>query len=62
MTLKLALTMVFLVLTGPPTAHALAKAAYLHGLEPERPQPPEPSPATGAGGGEAAPAEGEGQR
>ena len=33
-TVKLALVVVFLVLTGPAAAHALAKAAYLHGLDP----------------------------
>ncbi len=33
--LKLALVLAFMVLTGPTAAHALAKAAYLHGLEPE---------------------------
>lgn len=36
-TVKLALILVFLVLTGPATAHALAKAAYLHGLSPHPP-------------------------
>lgn len=36
-TIKLALILVFLVLTGPATAHALAKAAYLHGLDPRPP-------------------------
>ncbi len=37
-TIKLALILVFLVLTGPATAHALAKAAYLHGLDPHPPK------------------------
>ena len=36
-TLKLALILVFLVLTGPAAAHALAKAAYLHGVKPALP-------------------------
>ena len=40
-TVKLALILVFLVLTGPAAAHALAKAAYLHGLRPELPTEPE---------------------
>lgn len=34
---KLVLILVFLVLTGPPAEHALAKAAYLHGIEPDLP-------------------------
>lgn len=38
-TVKLALIVVFLVLTGPAAAHALAKAAYLHGLDPHPPKP-----------------------
>lgn len=36
-TVKLALIILFLVLTGPAAAHALAKAAYLHGLDPHPP-------------------------
>ena len=36
--LKLALILVFLVLTGPPSAHALAKSAYLHGVKPDLPE------------------------
>ena len=32
--IKLILVLVFLVLTGPAAAHALAKAAYLHGVTP----------------------------
>jgi multicomponent Na+:H+ antiporter subunit G len=35
--IKLALIQVFLVITGPPAAHALAKAAYLHGVKPHLP-------------------------
>lgn len=35
--IKLALILVFLVLTGPSSAHALAKAAYLHGIKPDLP-------------------------
>ena len=41
---KLALVLAFLVLTGPTAAHALAKAAYLHGLAPEPEKEPPPSP------------------
>jgi multicomponent Na+:H+ antiporter subunit G len=36
-TIKLALILIFLVITGPPAAHALAKAAYLHGVKPDLP-------------------------
>ena len=36
-TIKLALILIFLVITGPPAAHALAKAAYLHGVKPALP-------------------------
>ncbi len=36
-TVKLALIVIFLVLTAPAAAHALAKAAYLHGLDPRPP-------------------------
>lgn len=34
---KLGLVLFFIVFTGPATAHALAKAAYLHGVRPELP-------------------------
>ena len=37
-TVKLALILIFLVLTGPSAAHALAKAAFLHGIEPHLPE------------------------
>lgn len=37
-TIKLALTLIFLVLTGPSAAHALAKAAFLHGITPHLPE------------------------
>ena len=37
-TLKLGLILIFLVLTGPAAAHAMAKAAYLHGLTPKLPE------------------------
>lgn len=36
--IKLWLTLVFLVLTGPVATHALAKAAWLQGLRPEVPE------------------------
>jgi multicomponent Na+:H+ antiporter subunit G len=48
---KLALVLAFLVLTGPTAAHALAKAAYLHGLEPE-PEKEPPAEATDGWKGE----------
>lgn len=32
---KLAFVLILLVITSPPTAHALAKAALLHGLDPQ---------------------------
>ena len=35
---KLGMIMMFLVLTGPPAAHALAKAAFLHGVKPHLPE------------------------
>lgn len=35
-TAKLALVLVFLIITSPLASHALAKAAYLHGLVPWR--------------------------
>jgi multicomponent Na+:H+ antiporter subunit G len=53
---KLALVLVFMVLTGPATAHALAKAAYLHGVRPELPserlEEDAPEEATGTEGPE----------
>jgi multicomponent Na+:H+ antiporter subunit G len=36
---KLAMVLFFMLLTGPVAAHALAKAAYLHGLEPDPEKP-----------------------
>jgi multisubunit Na+/H+ antiporter MnhG subunit len=30
--------LLFLILTGPPAAHALAKAAFLHGVKPDLPE------------------------
>lgn len=44
---KLATVLTFMVLTSPTAAHALSKAAYLHGLEPEpEKEPPHASPRT----------------
>ncbi|MEE8522314.1 MAG: monovalent cation/H(+) antiporter subunit G [Thermoanaerobaculia bacterium] len=45
---KLATVLFFMLFTGPVAAHALAKAAYLHGLEPgpERAPTPGPEPPT----------------
>jgi multicomponent Na+:H+ antiporter subunit G len=36
--LKLGMILLFLILTGPPAAHALAKAAFLHGVIPDLPE------------------------
>ncbi len=52
---KLATVLFFMLLTGPVAAHALAKAAYLHGFEPD-PEKPAPGSETaestgGEGGG-----------
>jgi multicomponent Na+:H+ antiporter subunit G len=36
---KIAMVLFFMLLTGPVAAHALAKAAYLHGYEPDPEKP-----------------------
>lgn len=51
-TVKLFVVLAFLVFTGPPAAHAMAKGAYLHGLTPKLPEDWEAGESEGAEGDE----------